>query len=187
MSLQEQVATLDIIFDLFGKLKRGTDTSNNVCMMFENRTLEHIGTFDTLDKRKQDWEFTTPYLGCTAKNELTQIYEPATAISVTDIVAGQGLKLILYRLNEKGKLVRRAAEMTVSLESSGGGLENTISVVIETIDDDESRRTLMTRTSSSSFMDTVWDWGRGPLLFSVGWAQSKCLLQVTIANVNELY
>jgi hypothetical protein len=184
----EVVNTLEKVVDLSNKLVAAADPLNNVRMLFENRSTKHVGTFLTPEgDTQQDWELVTPYLGSTALNQRTGIYEPSTAVSVTDVVDKQRLTLSLFVINDKGTVLAHAARVDVYLESSAGMHHATIRVTVTTIDEDGTERVLLDHSSDTSFSQTVWDWGKGPLGFSVGWAHNKYILQVTVLNLNILF
>lgn len=184
----EVVNTLEKVVDLSDKLVHAADPLNNVRMLFENRSTRHVGTFSTPEGDKhQDWELVTPYLGSTALNQRTGIYEPSTAVSVTDVVDKQRLTLSLSVIDDKGKVTAHAARVDVYLASSAGMHHATIRVTVTTIDGDGTERVLLDHSSGTSFSQTVWDWGKGPLAFCVGWAHNKYILQVTVLNMNILF
>ncbi len=184
----EVVNTLEKVVDLSNKLVHAADPLNNVRMLFENRSTSHIGTFSTPEgDGKQDWELVTPYLGSTSLNKHTGIYEPSTAISVTDVVDKQRLILSLSTLGEGGKVIAPAGTVDVRLTSTAGMHHATIHVIVTTADGQGNEHVLLDRSSDVSFAQAVWDWGKGPLGFCVGWAHNKYILQVTVTNLNLVF
>ena len=192
MSTPDVVNSLVNVVDLGVKLHGATDQLNNVRMVFENRSTHHVGTFATVDdpSRPQDWELLTPYLGSTSLNKHTGIYEPSTAISVSDVVDKQGLTLNLYTIDDTGHVLgggTPVAIVDVNLTSEAGVLGGKINVKVRTVDADKQEKELLNHTSTTSFTVVKWAWGQGPLVFGVGWAHNKYVLQVTIANLNKLF
>jgi hypothetical protein len=181
------ITTLETVVDLGEKLQKAADQKNNIRIVFENRSPSHVGTFTTPaapDAAAQDWEIVTPYLGSASFNQRTHIYEPATAVSVTDVVDRQGLTLNLVTV-EKGHLhEENAGTVAMSFKSTAGMVHGQISITIKNA---KGKELLVKKDVNASFAETVTDIGAGPLQYSVGWAYNKYILQVTIANINQLY
>ncbi len=177
------IGALETALDLAIKLQSATDITNNVQMIFENRSISHVGTFKALENEAQDWEVITPYLGSTTLNKHTNSYEPSTAISITDVVDKQGLTLSLMVI-ENGALGPVAGTVEVTTHSTAGMLHGQISVKIT-----NAKGTVIYNKEKArdSFADTITDIGHGPLMYSIGWAYNRYILQVTVSNMNLVF